>query len=144
MVNELPTGYVLTENAAEIDAVAAHAYLTRSYWAEGIPLETVARSIAGSFCIAVRKDGAQIAFARIISDFATFAYLADVYVLETHQGQGVARAMLAYLVEHPRLQGLRRWALFTRDAQSLYEGFGWARYPWPERMMTCDFVDIYR
>lgn len=140
----LPSGYVLTEDQSMIDPVATHAYLTRSYWAEGIPLETVARSIAGSFCIAVRKDGAQIGFARIISDFATFAYLADVYVLEAHRGAGIAQAMLAYLVRHPRLQGLRRWALFTKDAQALYARFGWTQYPTPERVMTRDVADIYR
>lgn len=140
----LPAGYELTEDPLAIDPVAAHAYLTTSYWAEGIPLETVVRSIQGSFCIAVRKDGAQIGFARIISDFATFAYLADVYVLEAHRGRGIAQAMLAYLVEHARLQGLRRWALFTKDAQSLYARFGWAQYRNPERMMTRDFVEVYQ
>lgn len=143
-MNELPSGYVLTDDPAAIDPVAAHAYLTTSYWAEGIPLETVVRSIKGSFCIAVFKDGAQVAFARIISDFATFAYLADVYVLEAHRGRGLAQAMLSHLVGHPKLQGLRRWALFTKDAQSLYARFGWAQYPDPERMMTRDFADIYR
>lgn len=143
-MNALPQGYVLTEDPSAIDPVAAHAYLTVSYWAKGIPLETVARSIKGSFCIAVLKDGAQIGFARIISDFATFAYLADVYVLEAHRGKGIAQAMLSYLIGHPRLQGLRRWALFTQDAQALYARFGWVQYPHPERMMTRDFPDIYR
>jgi len=143
-MSELPPGYVLTDDPAAIDPVAAHAYLTASYWAGGIPLDTVVRSIRGSFCIAVFKDGAQVAFARIISDFATFAYLADVYVLEAHRGRGLAHTMLHHLVTHPRLQGLRRWALFTRDAQSLYERFGWAQYPNPERMMTRDFSDVYQ
>ena len=143
-MNALPQGYVLTDDPSATDPVATHAYLTTSYWAEGIPLETVARSIKGSFCIAVLKDGAQIGFARIISDFATFAYLADVYVLEAHRGLGIAQAMLTFLVEHPRLQGLRRWALFTKDAQPLYARFGWAQYPTPERMMTRDLADIYR
>lgn len=143
-MNTLPEGYVLTDDQARIDPVAAHAYLTTSYWAKGIPLATVARSIEGSLCVAVLYRGAQIAFARIVSDFATFAYLADVYVLDAHRGKGIAQAMLAHLIEHPRLQGLRRWALFTQDAQSLYTRFGWAQYPHPERMMTRDFADIYR
>ena len=143
-MSSLPHGYVLIDDPARIDPVAAHAYLTGSYWAEGIPLATVARSIEGSFCVAVLYRGVQIGFARIVSDFATFAYLADVYVLEAHRGRGVAQAMLAYLVAHPRLQGLRRWALFTKDAQPLYARFGWAQYPSPERMMTRDDPDIYQ
>jgi GNAT superfamily N-acetyltransferase len=140
----LPHGYALTDDPAAIDPVATHAYLTTSYWAEGIPLETVVRSIKGSFCVAALKDGGQIGFSRIISDYATFAYLADVYVLEAHRGLGIAQAMLGFLLGHPRLQGLRRWALFTRDAQPLYARFGWQQYPHPERMMTRDFADIYR
>lgn len=143
-MNELPPGYVLTDDPTAIDPVAAHAYLTTSYWAEGISLETVVRSIDGSLCIAVFKEGKQVAFARIISDFATFAYLADVYVLDAHRGRGIAQAMLDHIVTHPRLQGLRRWALFTKDAQSLYARFGWTQYPNPERMMTRDFADVYR
>ena len=143
-MTSLPDGYALTDDQQRIDAVAAHAYLTRSYWAEGIPLETVERSIAHSFCVAVLHDGSQVAFARIVSDHATFAYLADVYVLEEHRGRGLSHAMLDHLQSHPRLQGLRRWALFTQDAQGLYRQHGWSQYPYPERMMTRDKLDIYR
>lgn len=143
-MSALPAGYTLVDRAAEIDAVAAHAYLTRSYWAEGIPLETVRRSIAGSVCVAVRHDGEQVAFARAISDGATYAYLADVYVLEGHRGQGLSHAMLEHLLNHPRLQGLRRWALVTQDAQGLYRQHGFSQYPHPERMMTRDDPDVYR
>jgi GNAT superfamily N-acetyltransferase len=143
-VSPLPDDYVLTDDQDRIDAVAAHAYLTRSYWAEGIPLDVVRRSIAGSLCVAVLKDGAQVAFARVISDYATFAYLADVYVLEEHRGQGLSHAMIEHLHAHPRLRGLRRWALFTLDAQGLYRQHGWAQYPHPERVMTRDDPDVYR
>lgn len=131
----LPKGYDLREGA---DPVSAHTYLTRSYWAEGISLETVRRSLDGSFAISVLWNRAQIAMARVISDFATFAYLADVYVLENHQGQGLGKAMLTYIDAQPRFQGLRRWALFTQDAQGFYAQFGWQQYPHPERMMTRD------
>ncbi len=124
--------------------MAAHAFLVQSYWSPGIPLDTVRRAIAHSLCVAVFQDGAQVAMARIVSDFATFAYLADVYVLDAHRGKGLSKAMLAHLVGHPRLQGLRRWALFTQDAQSLYAQFGWSPYPYPERMMTRDFPDVYQ
>lgn len=140
----LPAGYVLIDAPDQIDAVAAHAYLTRSYWAEGIPLETVERSIAGSLCVAVRHEGRQVAFARIVSDYATFAYLADVHVIEDHRGRGLSHVMVEHFLAHPRLQGLRRWALFTLDAHGLYEQYDFSRYPHPERVMTRDDPDVYR
>jgi GNAT superfamily N-acetyltransferase len=142
-VSALPPGYRLTEDPAEIDAVAAHAYLTRSYWAKNIPLEIVAAAIANSFCVAMLHEDNQIGFMRLITDFATTAYLTDVYVLEEHRGRGLASVMLAYLQGHPRLQGLRRWMLFTTDAQPLYARAGWKVYPHPERTMVRDDPDIY-
>lgn len=140
----LPDGYRLTSDPAEIDVVATHAYLTRSYWAEGIPFDTVERALAHSFCVAITCGGAQVAFARLVTDQATFAYLADVYVLEEHRGRGLSHAMLDFLHGHPDFQGLRRWALFTRDAQGLYAAHGWAEYPFPDRMMTRDDPEVYR
>jgi GNAT superfamily N-acetyltransferase len=139
----LPDGYALTGDPARIDPVAAHAYLTCSYWSPGIPLATVARAVANSICVAVLKDGAQVAMARVVSDRATFAYLADVYVLDEHRGRGLSHAMLDWLDNHSELQGLRRWALFTKDAQGLYAGHGWSVYPDPERMMTRDDPLVY-
>ena len=140
----LPKGYRLTEDQAAIDAAAAHAFLTGSYWAKGIPFETVASAIAGSLCVAMFHEGKQVGMVRVISDLATTAYLTDVYVLDEHRGHGLASAMLAYLQEHPRLQGLRRWILFTLDAQPLYAQSGWNVYPHPERVMVRDNPDIYR
>jgi GNAT superfamily N-acetyltransferase len=139
----LRRGYELTGDPARIDPVAAHAYLTRSYWSPGIPLDIVRRALANSIGVAVFKDGAQVAMARVVSDRATFAYLADVYVLEEHRGHGLSHAMLDWLDRHPDLQGLRRWALFTQDAQGLYEAHGWSVYPHPERMMTRDNLTVY-
>lgn len=139
----LPEGYELTGDPARIDPVAAHAYLTRSYWSPGIPLPTVRRALANSICVAVLKDGAQVAMARAVSDRATFAYLADVYVLEDHRGKGLSHDMLDWLDNHPELQGLRRWALFTQDAQGLYASHGWSVYPYPERMMMRDDPQVY-
>lgn len=139
----LPPPYEVTFAAGRIDPVAAHAYLTRSYWAKGIPLETVRRSLENSLCVAVLHEDNQVAFARVITDRATFAYLADVYVLEEHRGRGLSHALLDALHGHPELQGLRRWALFTHDAQGLYQAHGWSQYPHPERMMTRDTPDIY-
>ena len=139
----LPPGYELTGDPARIDPAAAHAYLTRSYWSPGIPPETVQRAIANSISVAALKNGEQVAMARVVSDRATFAYLADVYVLEEHRGQGLSHAMLDWLDRHPELQGLRRWALFTQDAQELYKTHGWSVYPHPERMMTRDNLTVY-
>lgn len=138
---ELPDHYQLREIA---DVVATHAYLSRSYWAAGIPIETVRRSISNSTCVSIWHGETQVAFARVITDNATFAYLADVYVLENHRGKGLSKVLLRHLHAHPNLQGLRRWALFTQDAQGLYEQFGWSQYAHPERMMTRDNPDIYQ
>jgi GNAT superfamily N-acetyltransferase len=123
----LAAGYDLSDDPAGLQPQAIHAYLTRSYWCPGIGLSLVERAIAGSHCVGVYKEGAQVAFARVITDHATFAHLADVYVLEDHQGQGIASAMLGYFDAHLDLQRLRRWNLNTRDAHMLYERHGWSR-----------------
>ena len=124
-MSALAEGYTLVTDQSAIDPVAARAYLTTSYWSPGIPLETVRRAVAGSLCVAVRHEGAQVAMARAITDRATFAYLADVYVLDAHRGKGLSKAMVAWFHAHPELQGLRRWMLMTRDAHGLYAQFGW-------------------
>jgi GNAT superfamily N-acetyltransferase len=142
-MSALPEAYRLTEDQGDIDAVAAHAFLSTSYWAKGIPLQTVAAAIRESLCVAVLHEGRQVGMVRVISDFATTAYLTDVYVLDEHRGQGLASAMLAHLQAHPRLQGLRRWMLFTLDAQPLYAQAGWKVYPYPERVMVQDDPSIY-
>jgi GNAT superfamily N-acetyltransferase len=142
-MNAIPHGYELTFDTARIDAVAAHAYLDRSYWAAGIALETVRRAIAGSLSVAVIHAGRQVAMARVVTDRATFAYLADVYVLEEHEGQGIARAMVAALRAHPELQGLRRWLLFTVDAHGVYEKVGFTPLAHPERGMEIVDPEVY-
>jgi GNAT superfamily N-acetyltransferase len=142
-MNTLPAGYEQTLDRSRIDSVAAHAYLTRSYWAKGIPLETVERAIVGSICVAVFHSGRQVAFARTVSDRATFAYLADVYVLSGHEGQGIARAMICALRAHPELQGLRRWLLFTADAHGVYEKLGFSPLAHPERGMEIVDSRVY-
>jgi len=139
----LTSGYELSDDQARIDAAAAHAYLSRSYWSPGIPLATVERAIANSLCVAVFHGGEQVAMARLLTDFATHAYLADVYVLEEHRGKGLSKAMLAHLQNRPDLQGLRRWMLFTRDAHALYAQFGWQGTQHPERLMLRENPDAY-
>jgi GNAT superfamily N-acetyltransferase len=142
-VSALPPGYELVDDPALIDVTAAHAYLARSYWSPNIPFDTVERAIANSLCVAVRKDDEQVGLARLVTDRATFAYLADVYVLEAHRGRGLAQAMVAHLQAHPELQGLRRWLLMTVDAHALYEKLGWTPLAHPERGMERHFPDVY-
>ena len=142
-MNALPAGYELVDDPARIDVAAAHAYLTRSYWSPGIPLATVEKAIANSLCVAVVHSGEQVAMARLLTDYATHAYLADVYVLEEHRGKGLSKAMLAHLQDRPDLQGLRRWMLFTRDAHALYAQFGWQGTQHPERLMLRENPDAY-
>ena len=137
---ELPPGYALTE---QIDVAAAHTYLARSYWSPNIPFEIVERAVANSLCVAVRHDGEQVGFARVVTDRATFAYLVDVYVLEEHRGRGLARAMVGWLQDYPELQGLRRWLLMTVDAHPLYEALGWTPLAHPERGMERMFPAVY-
>lgn len=125
----------ITLDPAHIDAVAAHAFLTTSHWSPGIPLETVQRAIAHSLCVAARVDGQQVGFARIITDRATFAYLADVHVLPAWRRRGIAQRMLQALFAHAEVETLRRLMLVTRDAHSLYRGFGFSETNIPERIM---------
>jgi GNAT superfamily N-acetyltransferase len=139
-VSALPDGYELRDGA---DAHAAHAYLTQSYWSPGIPVETVEKALANSLCVSVLHLGAQVGMARVITDRATFAYLADVYVLDGHGGKGLAKAMVGHLQGNAELQGLRRWMLATRDAHGLYEGLGWQSLPDPSIFMQRHFPDIY-
>lgn len=130
---------------ADLQLDVIHGFLSTSYWAAGIPRATVERAVANSICVGTFDGNAQVGFARVISDKATFAYLADVFVLPSHRGQSLARRMIEALYEHPELQGLRRWALFTRDMQPVYARLGWTPYPHPpEWLMVREDEDIYR
>lgn len=120
-------GYILSDDPARLQPAEIHAYLTRSYWSPGIGRALVEKAMAGSHCVGIYAGGRQIAFARVVTDHATFAHLADVYVLEEHRGRGLASALLHYFDSHPELQDLRRWTLNTLDAHSLYERHGWER-----------------
>lgn len=133
----------ITFDRARLDVAAIHAYLTRSYWSPGIPRSTVERAMANSLCFGALLDRRQVGFARVVTDRATFAYLADVYVLEEHRGQGIARRMMEAIVAHPELQGLRRMMLITRDAHALYAKFGFKPVAAPDRMMEKHRPDAY-
>jgi GNAT superfamily N-acetyltransferase len=142
----LPFGsYTISDDPSLLDLRAMHDYLQRAYWSEEIPFEVVERAARGSLCIgAYDATGAQIGLARFVSDFATFCYVCDVYVLEEHRGRGLSKAMMEMGMHHPRLQGLRRWSLATRDAHGLYEQFGFTPLGNPERYMERLDPEVYK
>jgi len=155
-------GYSISTDRGRLDHEEIHAFLRESYWSPGIPREVVDRSIAGSLPFGLYVDvdvdadadadadadegGRQVGFARVITDYATFAYLADVYVLPSHRGRGLARWMMQVIHAHPDLQGLRRWLLVTRDAQALYRRVGWRDIAMEDCSRFMEIVDreVYR
>ena len=127
-------GYVISTDPDRLQLDVIHGYLTESYWAKGIPRTLVERSIQHSLCFGLYKASEQVGFARAVTDLATFAYLADVFVVETHRGKGLSKWLMETIVAHPDLRDLRRWHLVTRDAHGLYARFGFAE-PKPGRHM---------
>jgi len=139
--------YTISTDNALLDVDMIHSYLSKeSYWAIDIPYETVSRSIEHSMCFGVFYDGKQMGFARLITDKATFAYLADVFILNDHRGKGLSKWLMQTIHDHSELQGLRRWMLGTRDAHALYEQFGWAVLTEEvrPRFMQKHFPDVYK
>lgn len=149
--------FVISTDPARLDLDVIHGFLTNCYWAKGIPREIVARSIEHSLCFGIYDEGGdgisvlaeekrtgahQVGFARVISDFATVAYLGDVFVLESHRGRGLSKWMMECVIQHPALQGLRRWILLTRDAHALYAKFGFTAVKAP-RYMELYRPDVY-
>lgn len=134
----------ISTDAARIDISTVHTYLcNESYWAKGIPREVVERSIEHSLPFAAYEGQELVAFARVVTDFAVFAYLADVFVVPAHRGRGISRQLMEAIRTHPRLQGLRRWSLVTRDAHGLYEQFGFRSLAAPEKHMEDVAVNPY-
>jgi len=146
-VEERRGRFTISDDPARLDRARIREFLSTSYWAPGIPQDVVDRSIEGSLCFGV-YDGedspAQVGFARVITDAATFAYVADVFVLESHRGQGLGLWLMETIRAHPRLQGLRRWSLVTRDAHALYRRVGFADVANPGRWMEIVDRDVYR
>lgn len=137
--------YDVSSDPARLDVALIHGWLSeQSYWAKGIPRDIVERAIANSINFAVYHQAeGQVAYARVITDKATFAYLADVFVLEEHRGKGLSKRLMQAVVDHPDLQGLRRWLLATWDAHGLYKQFGFTPLPRPDRIMERVDPDIY-
>ncbi|MBA3671005.1 MAG: GNAT family N-acetyltransferase [Gemmatimonadaceae bacterium] len=136
--------YVISDDVARLDLVAVHAYLVRSYWAAGIPIETVRQAAANSICFGVYRDLEQVGFARAITDRATFAYLADVYILEGHRGRRLGKRLVERVLAHPDLQRLRRFMLVTRDAAALYEAYGFRSPDEPSGIMQIRRPNAYQ
>jgi len=135
----------ISTDRSELDVDMIHRFLAQdAYWSPGIPRATVERAIAGSLCFGGYVDGAgQVAFGRVITDAATFGYLADVFVLPSHRGRGHGRALVEAMLAHPQLQGLRRLMLATSDAHGLYAGFGF-EVAKPGKLMEIVHLDPYR
>lgn len=127
--------YRISTDPQQLDLAAVHAYLAQSYWSPGIARERVERAAANSLCFGLFHGAQQVGFARVVTDKTTFAYLADVYILEAHRGQGLSKWLMQTILAHPDLQGLRRFMLATRDAHSLYAQFGFTALANPGRLM---------
>jgi GNAT superfamily N-acetyltransferase len=135
--------YLISTDKSRLDLTLIHNFLTTSYWAAGIPLEVVRRSIEHSLSFGLYKEDQQIGYARVITDYATFAYLGDVFILEPFRGQGLSKWLMEVIVTHPELQGFRRWILLTKDAHGLYKKVGFTEVKTPERYMERFFLDVY-
>lgn len=141
------SGYLISTDHTKLDIGVIHQYLSEeSYWAKHIPLEVVKRSIDNSLCFGLYHQDTQIGFARLVTDKATFAYLADVFIIELYRGKGLSKWLVQTIHAYPEVQGLRRWMLGTRDAHGLYAQFGWK--PIPEellhRFMQFHDPDVYK
>lgn len=130
------------KNLLQIDVI--HQFLAEeAYWSKAIPKEVIEKSIEGSKCFGVYKEREQVGFARVITDYATFAYLADVFILEQYRGKGLSKLLMKTILAHPELQGLRTWLLGTSDAHGLYRQFGFDALPEPKKYMRLGLKDNY-
>jgi GNAT superfamily N-acetyltransferase len=135
--------FEINTDPGRIDLAMVYEFLTNSYWAGGVPREIVARSIQNSLCFGIYRGMQQVGFARAITDYATFAYVADVFVIQSYRGRGLGKWLMECIRSHPQLQGLRRWSLITRDAQDLYQQFGFVEVANPERWMEIHDPQVY-
>jgi len=118
--------YEIDTDKARLDRALIHRFLARSHWAKGLPVAVLERAIEHSLAFGLYRDGSQVGFARVVTDHATFAYLADVFVVSGERGKGLGRWLVENILAHPGLQGLRRWLLGTRDAHGLYHRCGFS------------------
>ena len=145
MPNHVQRGeYEISTDPQLLDVTAIHAFLAQSYWSPGIPRSVVERAISNSLCFGLYRGAEQVGFARVVTDKATFAYLADVFVLEAHRGKGLSKWLMQIIEEHEDLQGLRRFMLATKDAHDLYKQFEFRELANPSSMMEILKPDVYR
>jgi GNAT superfamily N-acetyltransferase len=135
---------LITTDPARMDGDAIHAFLRRAYWSQEIPRETVQRALEHSLCFGLFDGTAQVGLARLVTDYATFAYLCDVYVLESHRGRGLGKWLIECVMAHPVMPGLRRLMLVTNDAHGLYEQFGFVPASEPQKLMEIRRPNIYQ
>ena len=145
MIHELRDREILVStDPTRLDVDVIHGFLSQSYWAAGVPRETVERSIRHSICFGAFEEGRQVGFARVISDRAPYAYVSDVFVLPSHRGRSIGKRLMACITSHPELQDLRLWTLFTRDAHGLYRQYGFQDARYPDRLMEKRQARAYR
>jgi GNAT superfamily N-acetyltransferase len=137
-------GFTISTDPARLDVDGVHAYLSASYWARGIPRDVFERSVRNALCFGIYEGARQVGFARVVTDFATVAYVGDVFVLEPWRGRGLSRWLMEIITSHPELQGFRRWILLTRDAHGLYTKFGFTPLGAPDRWMEKWAPDAYK
>ena len=137
-------GFTISTEKEKLDIDLIHSFLNSTYWAEGISKEIIRRSIEGSLCFGVFENDKQVGFARMITDKATFAYLADVFIIEEYRGRGLSKWLMEVIMSHPDLQGLRRMILVTKDAHGLYRQFGFTPIINVDRWMHILDPDVYK
>ena len=144
IIEVVQENFMVSTDKSKLDLSVIYGFLTKSYWATNIAIEIVKKSIENSLCFGVYDNGKQVGFARVISDYATFAYLADVFILPENRGKGLSKFLMQTIKTHPELQNLRRWMLATRDAHTLYEKFGFVRLIDSDPIMVISNPNIYQ
>ncbi len=135
MKKRIGDNYFISDDKTLLDVNTIDGFLSNSYWNKGIPIELVQKSIKNSFCFGVYCNENQIGFARVVTDFAINAYLADVFILEEHRGKGLSKQLMDFIFGHPQLQNIKAWRLVTADAHGLYAKYGFKAPEFPERVM---------
>ncbi len=136
--------FSISTDRSKLDISVIHGFLSKSYWAEEIPKEIVQKAIDNSLCFGVYNAEKLVGFARVITDYATFGYLADVFIIDSERGKGLSKWLMECMLLHPQLQGLRNFCLMTQDAHSLYERYGFKNIPKPENFMAKKIEGIYK
>ena len=136
--------YSISTDSTRFDVEMIYTFLTNSYWAQGIHRETLQRAIENALCFGVFDGDRQVGFARVITDRATYGYIGDVFILESHRGRGLSKLLMKAIMEHPELQGFRRWSLVTDDAHGLYRQFGFTPPANPQKYMEIANPNVYK